>query len=449
MAKALLINPWITDFTAYDLWSKPIGLLYLANLLKTNGVEVELLDCLDRRHSLITEEMKFSEFGTGKYTREIIEKPEVIAHIPRYFARYGVPYELVKQYMLRVEKPDIIAVTSGMTYWYPGVWEMVSLCKEIFPQTPVILGGIYATILPGHAKKNSNIDFIAGGPLNQVHLNYMAGVLGIPLSFDGWQNLHADWSQYEKIDYLVQVTSNGCPYHCDFCASSLVSGNYLRRPVEDVFKELRDSLNRYQVRDVAFYDDALFVESEKQIKPLLREIIKLKKNVRFHTPNGVHSKMIDPGLAALLKEANFASLRLSFESDSPGQRDRMDKKISSKEFFIAFENLINAGFKAQDIQVYLMAGLPGQSWEEVLHSVDIVHQIGARVSLNMWSPIEGTQDYKLAVERGIWEADNDPLLCNPSCAPNLPEGIEYADYINLMTEIKIKNAGQISPARVF
>lgn len=441
MVKALLINPWITDFAAYDLWSKPIGLLYLASLLKKNGVDVMLLDCLDRRHPLNTEEMKFSEYGTGKYTREIIEKPDVLTHIPRYFARYGIPYEEVKQYMLRIENPDIIAVTSGMTYWYPGVWEMLSLCKEIFPQTPVILGGIYATILPGHAKKNSNIDFIAKGPLNQEHLDYIAGVLGRPLPFIGWQNLRADWSLYDEIDYLVQVISKGCPYHCDFCASRLVSGEYLRRPLEEVIKELKQNINRYQVGDIAFYDDALFVEGEKQIKPLLREIIKLKKQLRFHTPNGVHSKMIDTDLAALLKRANFASLRLSFESASPGQSNRMDKKISPKEFFIAFENLLKAGFKAQDIQVYLMGGLPGQSWEEVVKSVDIVHRLGARVSLNMWSPIEGTKDYQRAVEKGIWKADNDPLLSNPSCAPNLPEGIEYADYINLMTEIKIKNAG--------
>jgi hypothetical protein len=28
--KALLINPWITGFTAYDFWLKPLALLYLS-----------------------------------------------------------------------------------------------------------------------------------------------------------------------------------------------------------------------------------------------------------------------------------------------------------------------------------------------------------------------------------------------------------------------------------
>ena len=27
--RALLINPWIYDFAAYDLWMKPLGIFYL------------------------------------------------------------------------------------------------------------------------------------------------------------------------------------------------------------------------------------------------------------------------------------------------------------------------------------------------------------------------------------------------------------------------------------
>jgi hypothetical protein len=29
----LLVNPWIHDFAAYDLWMKPLGLLYLGGIL--------------------------------------------------------------------------------------------------------------------------------------------------------------------------------------------------------------------------------------------------------------------------------------------------------------------------------------------------------------------------------------------------------------------------------
>jgi hypothetical protein len=34
MKKILLVNPPVYDFAAYDLWAKPLGLLYLSSLLK-------------------------------------------------------------------------------------------------------------------------------------------------------------------------------------------------------------------------------------------------------------------------------------------------------------------------------------------------------------------------------------------------------------------------------
>lgn len=43
----LLINPWIYDFAAYDFWSKPLGLLYMAGILRKNSIGVQLIDCMN------------------------------------------------------------------------------------------------------------------------------------------------------------------------------------------------------------------------------------------------------------------------------------------------------------------------------------------------------------------------------------------------------------------
>jgi len=37
MKHILLVNPWITDFTAYDFWLKPLGLLSIASILRENS----------------------------------------------------------------------------------------------------------------------------------------------------------------------------------------------------------------------------------------------------------------------------------------------------------------------------------------------------------------------------------------------------------------------------
>jgi len=156
--EVLLINPWIHDFAAYDLWSKPLGLLSIASRLKKSGAGVRLVDCLDRFHPRLYEYLgcrlpKGTVYGDGHYYSETIEKPEVFKLIPRKFKRYGMPPGLFRE-MLKEESPDIILVTSGMTYWYPGVFEAIRILKEHFPSVPVVLGAYVAKIYAKWQEKN-------------------------------------------------------------------------------------------------------------------------------------------------------------------------------------------------------------------------------------------------------------------------------------------------------
>ena len=50
--KVLLVNPPIHDFSAYDFWLKPYGLLRVAGYLR-HQVDFRLFDYLDREHPLL------------------------------------------------------------------------------------------------------------------------------------------------------------------------------------------------------------------------------------------------------------------------------------------------------------------------------------------------------------------------------------------------------------
>ena len=84
----LLINPWITDFAAYNFWVRPLGLLYISSLLRENGFRVTLIDCLDLL-------IKTKTYGDGKLFKTKIEKPFSLKSIPRNYSRYGIPEEIV------------------------------------------------------------------------------------------------------------------------------------------------------------------------------------------------------------------------------------------------------------------------------------------------------------------------------------------------------------------
>ena len=135
--KILLVNPYIYDVSAYDFWLKPTGLLYISRALKLAGMEVRLLDLLDR--SLPGNNVHDGPYGTGKFCSVTVKSLMDGYNIPRYLKRYGAPFETIKK-VLDGFYPDVILITSMMTYWYGGVVETVNLLRKMF-KVPIVLGG--------------------------------------------------------------------------------------------------------------------------------------------------------------------------------------------------------------------------------------------------------------------------------------------------------------------
>ena len=158
--RILLVNPWIHDFAAYDLWAAPLGLLFLASTLRENGYEVTLIDCLNPLHTALGREKgtrtpKRIPYGKGNFFKEEIAKPEALKDFPRKYSRYGIPPALFERDLLGMPRPDAVFVTSMMTYWYPGVFETIEAVRRVFLNVPVVLGGTYATFCTGHATRHS------------------------------------------------------------------------------------------------------------------------------------------------------------------------------------------------------------------------------------------------------------------------------------------------------
>lgn len=158
----LLVNPWIADFAAYDLWAKPLGLLYVGAFIKKYGYNISLLDFMDREKWKIDND-KLPNDGRGKYHRHIIDKPALLKNIPRNFSLYGASLQQIKDHLYRIKRPTAILMTSHMTYWYVGVQKSIEIIKTVYPDVPIILGGIYTTLCEEHAHQNIDADYFIKG----------------------------------------------------------------------------------------------------------------------------------------------------------------------------------------------------------------------------------------------------------------------------------------------
>jgi radical SAM superfamily enzyme YgiQ (UPF0313 family) len=420
----ILINPWIYDFAAYDLWSKPLGLLYLAGYLRHCGFTIHLIDCLDvhhpgmRVHSALKMPKRRS-YGTGKFWRQEVPKPEPLKHIPRSYCRYGISPKLFEDGLSRIKEPAAILVTSLMTYWYPGVKAVVSLAKKIHPGVPVILGGIYAKLCRDHALQTTGADCVItdSDPMALLKVLNSYGVPKPGTPPDPGDRPYPAFDLLRRIDYVCLLTSIGCPFRCQYCASSFLVPHPTRRAPVEVLEEILFWHTKFGIRDFAFYDDALLVSAETHFMLLLESLTRLQVDLRFHTPNAVHVKEVTPKIARLMYQIGFRTIRLGLETSESSLHRQLDNKMGKGDFERAVQNLHKAGFTRNEIGTYLLMGLPGQSVQSVMEAISFVSKTGAIPFLSEYSPIPHTRLWSEATGCSEYDLSSEPLFHNNTLLP--------------------------------
>lgn len=431
----LLLNPWITDFSAYNFWVKPIGLLYIASLLRFCGFRVTFIDCLDFYS-------KTKKYGDGKFFKTKIEKPTALKPIPRNYCRYGMTEEmLLKKLSMIEEKPDIIGITSGMTYWYPGVFQLIEIIKKFFKGVPIILGGNYVNLCYEHARKYSGADILFKNGSEWEAVKLISNITNFQLP-EQFYNLETDtlpfpaFDLYSHLEYVVLLTSRGCPYHCTYCASPILSKKYIKRDPAKVIEEIEYWVLRFNVKNIAFYDDALLINSNTHFIPMMNELLNRGIECNFHTPNALHIREINEEIARLLYRANFKHLRLGLETSNESVQLETGGKVRNEEFLRAIYYLKRAGFSGEEIGVYIMAGLPGQRIEEVEETVRFVRKQNVKPILVEYSPIPETPLFEVAKHFSLFDIENEPLFQNNSLLPCQWEGLKESDFRKLKERIK-------------
>ncbi|MBW1992728.1 MAG: cobalamin-dependent protein [Deltaproteobacteria bacterium] len=377
----LLINPWIYDFAAYDFFARPLGLLYLAGFLEARGFDLALVDCLG------TPPVRPGPYGTGRFPKEILPTPLPLSGLPRRYGRYGITEDAFRRQLSRLPEPAAVLVTSMMTYWYPGVAAAISITREFFPRAPVILGGIYATLCPDHARCHSGADLVVQGPGERKILACLESLTGLRVGEPGNTSFAAlprpALHLLPYLSFIPLLTSRGCPFQCDYCASRLLTPRFETRPPLELAGELIFWQDRLGLMEVAFYDDALLIDAENRLLVMLEELARRGRTFRFHTPNAVHARFITPEVARWLKRAGFATLRLGVETTATEGRLDQDRDLEA--------------------------------------SIRRVHQLGATPVLAQYSPIPGTALWPRAVAASRYDLEADPLFHNPSIMPCWPE----------------------------
>jgi len=422
--KLLLVHPPIYDFTAFDLFLYPLGLLEIATVFESAGWQVRLVDALDRfaaptssgqeepqhqarlRGRSAVRKPTFRPDGCGHFRRQRIPSPPLLDHVPRHFHRFGMPRDELARLMARDGPPDLVGIGCTMTYWYLGIQEVVGMARELFGSVPIALGGVYASLCADHARGMMGVDCVLTGRDLSPLLEIASDVRRDAPPAEAFRLLSltrtgvttpAHHLLGARDSAAVRATC-GCPYRCTYCAAHQLAGSFRARSRSEVIDELVNLVDRHDRRQIAFHDDSLISRSGKPFLELVEEIraVGLHRRARFYSINGVNAAAIDDEVAEGLAGAGFVSVRIGFETSDHELQATTGGKTSGADLDRALTALRRAGFGTREVGVYVMVGLPDQDEDTIWRSLDFVHRLGARIHLTEYAPVPGTPTFERA-----------------------------------------------------
>ena len=220
--------------------------------------------------------------------------------------------------------PDKIMITSLFTYWAGYVRDSVAHYRKLYPDARIIVGGVYASLMPDHCKKYTKCDEVFVG----VHK-------GAEKSFPAYDLIE---NNPHPLDYQIVRTSRGCIRNCEFCGV---------KKIESRFKANANIKTEIIHRKLVFYDDNLL--ANPHIQKILSELIELKSKKQIlwcEAQSGFDGKILKekPYLAEMIKKAGFHYPRIAWDWGYEQHHEIKEQ----------LDLLIDAGYRSKDLFVFML-----------------------------------------------------------------------------------------------
>ena len=229
--------------------------------------------------------------------------------------------------------------------------------------------------------------------------------------------------------------ANGVLVHnCTFCINHLYKkieigendkmADYLRRrSPENAVSELETLAAKYSVKFFNIDDDLLTAD-----KKWMREFTD-KYEKRIFKPYGIkyvisaRATTIDDGLAQMLSFSGCREVRIGFETGNEKLRNELlFKKVSDAALVKACRTLDKYGIMSV---VYIMMGVPGESWDTFYETVDMTIQLKPKlIRMTFLYPYVHTKIYDMCKELGLLKEggiDDNNDIASPLIFENLTD----------------------------
>jgi len=396
--KILLVDPPFYRFIGYYSRYFPLGLAYLAAVLRDKG---HIVSIYDADFTPQATEMEFS-YLEEKY--------------PKYIeAVSSFKHPIWQEMGDRIKKfhPDLVGITM-MTTKAASAFRVAQLCKEYNKDVPVVVGGPHPTVRAEEVLKISpHVDFVVRGEgeksfpelISAIENNQGKKKINPPqelvedldsVPYPARDLLGAKDS-YSSEDMGLIMTGRGCPYNCTFCSSKGIWGQRARfRSVKNVIDEIKEVKACYGTRQFGFKDD-IFTISKVRAVEFCQSLI--SQNLKINWDANARVNLIDKELLTLMKKAGCNGLKLGIESGSQRILNLMKKGTTLEQIKRTAQLLRESGIHWTG---YFMIGLPTETREEMLDTLNLMKEIKPDyASLSVYEAFPGTELFDLGLNLGL------------------------------------------------
>ena len=417
--KILLIDPPFYRFMGMENRYFPIGLGYIAASLQSQGHEVKI-------YSVDTS----SRVNPPAYNR-------MREYYQRYKTLVNDSSHPVWQEILTVLKnfqPHIVGITA-MTPKMASVLKTATLCKVYKDHIRIIIGGPHATIKPDELLQYRDIDYVIRGEgeisildllqaLEKKDSKMLEQVSGLSYRKNGiffhnplgevWRNidtlpfpsrgllLHPE--NFLPEDLAIIMTSRGCPFGCTFCYKEMFGKKIRYRSIDNVLKEMKYVIKKYNAKQFAFKDDSFTINNNRVIE----FCDKLHaQGIRINWECTTRVDLIDEDLLKKMMSAGCNMIKVGVESGSEKILQSINKGFSLEKVKSAAQLFNRSGISWT---AFFMVGLPDETEEDIFKTLKFMKEIKPiYASIGVYEAYPGTELFELGIELG---------LVNPSMSPH-------------------------------
>lgn len=371
------------DSAKFQVCAPPTGILFVAGMLKANGVDVAILDA------------ELFNFTANDIKKEI-----------------------------RKEKPRIVGI-SGTTPEVLTIKKVAKAIKDVDKNIIVVLGGPHSTILPNEAIKDKNIDYLVRGEgeitMLELTQKLMLGqsvkdVKGISYRQKG-KIIHnppreliknLDEIPYQardllpvekytypapklgKVPFVVLLTTRGCPYQCIFC--NKMDGSSVRyMSPKRVVDEIAFIHKKYGIKFFQFNDET-FNLNHKRVFEICELIIKKKLKIQWYCM--VRSNLATKELFQKMKQAGCVRITMGVETGSQEINNILRKGTKLEQYEKAYKWAKEAGIETRGS---FIIGNPYDTEKTIKQTIKFAKKLKIdEAYFNIMTPYPATRVYEMA-----------------------------------------------------